>query len=283
MSSDEKSMAQSSLPSVSIILPTRNAARTLEACLRSLVEQDHPNVDVIVIDNSSDDGTVQIASLFADQVLTGGPERSSQRNAGVRASTGDFIMWIDADMILPPDTVRLAVETAVATGAEAVSVPEVSVGPGFWTACRALERTCYLDDPALYYPRLIDRALFDQLGGFDESMAGPEDVDLRRRMNAADVRLAHCAKVHILHDEGRLTLPSIIRKRVYYGRSLPAFAAANPEALKSQGADTAKSFVRHRRRLARHPVLTGGIVIMRASEAGAYAVGYWKGRGGMSP
>ncbi len=40
--------------------------------------------------------------------------------------------------------------------------------------------------------------------------------------------LAHSASVHILHDEGRLTLASILGKRVYYGRSLPAFAAAQP-------------------------------------------------------
>lgn len=263
---------------VSVVVPTRNVERTLEACLISIKDQDHLDVELVVVDNHSTDATEEIARRYADAFLVAGPERSTQRNVAVAHSSGEFILWIDSDMILPAPTVRLAVQKARDTGAEAVSIPEVSVGPGFWTACRALERTCYLDDPDLYYPRLLTRSLFDRLGGFDESMAGPEDVDLRRRMNASAIRLAHSDAVHILHDEGRLTLRSIMAKRVYYGRSLPAFAAANPDALRTQGASTLKSFARHRRRLARHPLLSLGIATMRSSEAFAYGYGYWRGR-----
>jgi glycosyltransferase involved in cell wall biosynthesis len=265
-------------PLVTVVVPTKNVARTLEACLRSVRAQDWPRLELIVIDNFSTDATAEIAARYAHQLLVAGPERSVQRNLGVEQSNGEYVLWIDSDMILPPRTVSAAVAEAQRTSADAVSIPEVSVGPGFWTACRALERSCYLDDPALYYPRLIRREFLLGLGGFTESMAGPEDVDLRLRMNANHAVLAHSDSVHILHDEGRLTLRSILAKRVYYGKSLPAFAAAHPGALAEQGKGTVAAFRRHRRRVAKHPVLAAGIVLMRGSEAAAYGVGYAQGK-----
>jgi hypothetical protein len=84
--------------------------------------------------------------------------------------------------------------------------------------------------------------------------------------------------VLIVHDEGRLTLRSILAKRVYYGRSLPAFVAKNPGALAGQGAGTLAALLRHRGRLARDPAHTAGLLAMRAAEAVAYAVGYGQGR-----
>ena len=263
--------------SASVVVPTRESMRTLEACLRSIRAQDVP-VELIVVDNASTDGTYELARELADTAVRGGPERSAQRNAGVRLAAADWILWIDADMVLPPATVSAALATAEQTGADAVAVPELSVGPGFWTACRALERSCYVDDASLHNPRLLRRELLLGDGAFDSAMAGPEDTDLRLRLRSAGTRTALCPDLLIVHDEGRLTLRSILAKRVYYGRSLPAFVAKNPGALAGQGAGTLRALVRHRRRLARHPGHTAGLLVMRAAEAVAYAVGYRQGR-----
>jgi arabinofuranan 3-O-arabinosyltransferase len=263
--------------SVTVVVPTRNSVRTLAACLRSVRAQDVP-VELIVVDNQSADGTWELGRRLADTAVRGGPERSAQRNTGVRLARTEWVFWIDSDMVLPPGTVSAALATAEETGADAVAVPEVSVGPGFWTACRALERSCYVDDPALHNPRLLRRELLLEDGAFDPAMAGPEDTDLRLRLRQAGTRTALCPDVLIVHDEGRLTLRSILAKRVYYGRSLPAFAAKNPGALAGQGAGTLGALVRHRRTLAQHPVRTGGMLLMRALEAAAYVVGYQLGR-----
>ena len=262
---------------VSVVVPTRNSMRTLAACLRSIRAQDLP-VELIVVDNASTDGTYELARELADTAVRGGPERSAQRNTGVRLATAGWILWIDADMVLPPTTVSAALATATDTGADAVAVPEVSVGTGYWTACRALERSCYVDDPSLHNPRLLRRELLLGDAAFDPAMAGPEDTDLRLRLRSAGTRTALCPDVLIVHDEGRLTLRSILAKRVYYGRSLPAFAAKNPGALAGQGAGTLAALLRHRGRLARDPAHAAGLLAMRAAEAVAYAVGYGQGR-----
>jgi glycosyltransferase involved in cell wall biosynthesis len=263
--------------SVAVVVPTRNSMRTLESCLRSIRAQDVP-IELVVVDNDSTDGTYELAGQLADTAVRGGPERSAQRNTGARLATAAWVLWIDADMVLPPTTVSAALATAEETGADAVAVPEISVGPGFWTACRALERSCYVDDPALHNPRLLRRHLLLGDAAFDPAMAGPEDTDLRLRLRAGGTRTALCPDVLIVHDEGRLTLRSVLAKRVYYGRSLPAFVAKNPGALAGQGAGTVRAVIRHRRRLVRHPLHTAGLLVMRVSEAAAYLVGYRQGR-----
>jgi GT2 family glycosyltransferase len=263
--------------SVTVVVPTRNSMRTLSACLQSIRAQDVP-VDLIVVDNDSSDGTYELAREIADSTVRCGPERSVQRNTGVQRASTEWVLWVDSDMVLPPTTVSAALATAKETGADAVAVPEISVGVGFWTACRALERACYVDDPSLHNPRLLRRELLLGPGAFDPAMAGPEDTDLRLRLRSAGTRTALCPDVLIVHDEGRLTLRSILEKRVYYGRSLPAFVAKNPGALAGQGAGTLRALIRHWRTLAAQPVRTAGLLLMRALEAAAYLVGYQLGR-----
>ncbi len=265
-------------PLVTVVVPTRNVARTLRACLESVRAQDHPALELVVVDNASTDGTFEIAQELADVAVRGGPERSAQRNRGVELAGGEWILWVDSDMVLQPSVTRLAVATAERTGAVAVAIPEVTVGPGFWTAVRALERSCYQDDPGLHNPRLVRRELLAGMGGFDAAMAGPEDTDLRIRLRADRALVSLAEDALIEHDEGRLTLRSVLAKRVYYGRSLPAFAAKNPGALRAQGTGTARALFRHRRRLLRHPGYATAMVAMRVLEAAAYGVGYWQGR-----
>ena len=261
---------------VSVVVTTRNVARTLEACLTSIRAQDYSHIELIVVDNRSDDGTQEIARRHADRLFMAGPERSAQRNLGVAKAQGEWVLWIDADMVLAPDVVSSAVEAASAAGAPTASIPERTVGEGFWTACRALERSCYLDDPTLFNPRLVRRDLLIELGGFDERMAGPEDTDLRLRLAEGSVTVAHAAGL-IDHDEGRLTLRDVLRKRAYYGSSLPTFSASNPGAVREQAAATVRAFVRHRRRLASDPVHGAGLLFLRSLEAGGYAYGAARG------
>src|SRR5712691_8291516 len=87
---------------VSVVIPTRNAARTLDACLRSVRSQTYGRVELVVVDNHSSDRTPEIARQYADVFETYGPERSAQRNYGARISSGDYVMFIDADMTLGP-------------------------------------------------------------------------------------------------------------------------------------------------------------------------------------
>ena len=262
---------------VTVVVPTRNNERTIESCLRSVATQTHPRVQLVVVDNSSADGTEAIARRFTDEVISAGPERSAQRNVGLLRARGSWFLWLDSDMVLPADCVSVALAVAEREMASAVALPERTVGQGFWTACRSLERSCYLDAPWLHNPRLVRVDVMRELGGFDAGMSGPEDADLRLRVRGSGRAIA-MAPVLVDHDEGRLTVRDVMAKRYYYGRSIPSFRDANAGAVSSQGREIVKAYARNSGRLARDPAHALGMVALRSLEVLAYATGARRGR-----
>lgn len=261
---------------VTVVVPTRNNRRTIEKCLQSVREQDYPAVELIVVDNFSTDGTVEIARRIADTVIQAGPERSAQRNAGFAAGTGEWGIWLDSDIYLTPDAVRIGMETAAAEHADGVGLPERTIGEGFWTRCRALERQCYLNVIDMHNPRLLRRSMVLE-SGFDERMSGPEDLNLRNQMRAAGLKIV-LAPVLIDHDEGRLTLRDIFDKRLYYGQSLPTLQEEQPTALRDQARYLATAYAKNWRLLVRHPVLTPAMLAMRLMEGVGYLLGSFRSR-----
>ena len=88
---------------LSVIVTTKNEAANIAACLRSF---DGFDVERIVVDNGSTDDTKKIAAELGAIVLDKGPERSAQRNLGWRTAKNDWVVILDADMILPRETVE---------------------------------------------------------------------------------------------------------------------------------------------------------------------------------
>ncbi len=256
---------------VSVVVPTRDAGRTITTCLESVRSQRHRPIELIVVDNWSTDGTFELANAVADLALRRGPERSEQRNLGVASARGEWVLWLDADMELAADTVERALEAALAAEAVAVFLPETTVGSGFWTRCRTLERRCYHGEPRIEAPRFLRTAWLRDAGGF-ASLTGTEDADLRNRLLAAGATLAW-ADTMVVHHEGRLGPLRLARKRFYYGRSIPAYRRANPGAASGQIGATLGALWRHRRLLARDPAHAAGLVALRAWEVAAYLAG----------
>jgi GT2 family glycosyltransferase len=270
-------MTASEQPLVSVVVPTRNSAAFLGACLSSVRGQDYPAIELVVVDNHSDDGTAELAATYADRVETWGPERSAQRNRGIELSTGEYVLWIDSDMVLSQGVVSSAVEAALAADADAVFVPERSIGTGFWAACRILERRCYEGEPMIEAPRLVKRSFFVEHGGFVAEVAGQEDAELRMRLLTAHAVMVR-STAEIEHDEGHVTLRGVIRKRVYYGASIPAYAAVQPGAVRAQGAATVRALARNWRLLASEPVHGVGVLGLRSIEGAAYTYGALRSR-----
>lgn len=259
-------------PLVSVVVPVKDGIRTIEACLRSIRAQTWDALELVVIDNHSTDGTWEVAQAWAHHAEQAGPERSAQRNLGIERATGDWVLWIDADMELPPTIVEAAMRAALDEGADGVFIPEVTVGDGYWTACRALERSCCTEEILVQSPRLVRRDYLLATGGFLESLSGTEDAELRSRMIADGCRLAWIPDL-IVHDEGRMTLGFIWSKRYYYGRGLKRYRAQHPGALSGQAGSAVAAYRTNWRRLAARPTVAAGVVVMRAGEFVAYGVG----------
>jgi len=253
---------------VSVIVTTRNSGQTLQACLESVRRQTYAATELVVVDNHSSDATLEIATRFADKVATIGPERSAQRNHGASLASGAFLLFIDADMVLDPDVVTEGVLALEAGTVPAVVIPEETVGQGFWTACRSLERGCYNGDDSIEAARFYTRAAFAAAGGFDTDLNGGEDWDLSRRV-ARGRRLPRTRAI-IHHDEGRTRLRTVYKKRRYYAPGYLAFARKHGRGAIAQGNPIFRAaYVRNWRTLGRHPLLTAGMFTLKAVELAA--------------
>jgi hypothetical protein len=252
---------------LSVVIPTRNAGRTLASCLASLARQDLPGVELIVVDNGSTDDTEAIARAAGARWLQVGGERSRQRNAGWRAARGPVVVFLDADMLAPVD-LATGCHAAVSSGSEAAVIDERSVGQGFWASCRRLERTCYADEPFVEAARAFDRRLLQRVGGYDESLHAFEDWELHDRCLAAGARIGRVAPAAgpLLHDEGRLRLGERARKGAYYGQALARYRDRQGAARRLSPVRRAALFVRHAGTLARSPHLAAGLVVLKATE-----------------
>lgn len=263
---------------VTVIVPTRNSAAHLRNCLASIREQTHDHIELIVVDNHSSDETTSIAADFANTVLTAGPERSAQRNAGARCATGSYVFFVDSDMALEPDVVAECVAQLRASAAEAVVVPEVSVGNGFWARCKAFERSFYAGDDLIEAARFFPAELISELGGFDELLpAGPEDWDLHERVRSRGRPIAR-VRALIRHDEGDVTLTGLMRKKFYYGRGMPAYVRKHPGRARAQLRLVRPAFVAGWRRLIANPATAAGMLVMKTCEFAAGGAGFAFGR-----
>jgi glycosyltransferase involved in cell wall biosynthesis len=271
-------------PLITVVVPTKNSSRTIGSCLTSIADQTYKNLEIVVVDNFSTDDTWATARQMADIVIAAGPERSTQRNLGILRGHGEWVLWIDSDMELPSRTIELMVVRAQETDADGVFVPESTIGDGYWTACRALERSCCWDETLVQSPRLVRREYLLRTGGFLPSLAGTEDAELRTRMREDGCTFASIPEL-IVHDEGHIELLGVVHKRYYYGRGLREYRHKHPGALNEQADAAVKAYIRNWRKLAAKPGVTAGVVTMRAAELAAYAIGYAVGgiRAGQLP
>lgn len=257
---------------VTVIVPTRNSERYLADCLRSVREQTYPHIDLIVVDNYSTDATVAIATNYDATILYGGPERSAQVNLGVQHALGDFVFRVDSDFVLDPRVVSACVDLA-RQGFDAVVVHNTSLITGWLSRIRKFEVDMYkysLDHSAA---RFVRRTTFITVGGYPEAFTAGEDYDFQNRLLRHAVSVAYC-EFEATHLDEPTHLWPVLVKYYRYGRDFAAYRRANPERRAVQLAFVRRDFLRHWRRMIRHPTLAMGLAIYHSAKYVAGGIGY---------
>ena len=110
---------------ISVIMPVYNVAAYLPQCLDSVLSQDHRELEVILIDDGSTDGSGEICDTFAAKdsrvkvIHQKNSGAAAAKNAGLRIATGYYLSFVDSDDYLEPDVYGYMVETLKTTGADA--------------------------------------------------------------------------------------------------------------------------------------------------------------------
>jgi glycosyltransferase involved in cell wall biosynthesis len=275
-------------PLVSIIITTRNEEKHIAACLESIHTQTYPSIETIIVDNNSKDKTKNIVKKFDVSVFNIGPERSAQRNFGARKAKGEYLLFLDADMILTPIVIGQCVRVVKQQITNnrllrALVIPEKSIGVGFWAECKVLERSFYEGIDWMEAARFYRKEVFEKLSGYDEKLTGPEDYDLPQRLKAkyGNDSIGRISS-YIFHNEGSLSLTKTLRKKYYYGKRVPLYMKkkTNVQYGLQQGSIIARFnlFFSKPRMLYTKPLVSFGMLFMKLCEMGALGVGYIVGK-----
>jgi glycosyltransferase involved in cell wall biosynthesis len=221
------------VPSVSVIVPARDAAATLGATLAGLAAQDHAPDEVIVVDDGSADGTAALAQAGGARVIAGAGEGpGAARNAGAAAATGDVLAFLDADCEPQPGWLAAALaalEEADLVQGRTTPPPGAQIGP--------FDRTLWVVRPWGLFETanmLVSRELFVRLGGFEpwlspaRSKELAEDVWFGWRAVRAGARTAFCEEALVHHAVFERSARDYVAERLRL-RYFPAMAARIPE------------------------------------------------------
>lgn len=217
--------------SVSIIIPARNAAATLEASLRAALACRHPDFEVVVVDDASVDATAALAGRYPCRLvrLARRHGAAGARNIGARHARGEVLFFTDADCLTEPDALTRACAALAAAGASSAvggTYARRAGDPGFFSDFQAVfvnycesrrpDDPDYLASHALAIPAVTFRAS----GGFaDIGLPIIEDVEFSHRLRRQGVSLTLDPALrvrHIFNFSLRGSLRNALRKAMYW-------------------------------------------------------------------
>jgi glycosyltransferase involved in cell wall biosynthesis len=179
------------LPLVSIVTPSYNMAQYLPDTLDSVLSQDYPNIEYIVMDGGSSDGTLDILERYQGRLrYVSAPDKGAADaiNQGFALAHGEIIGWLNADDTYLPGAIKTAVHRLL-------EEPDVTAvyGHAYWVDEKGailkpyptrsftpemLADDCYICQPACF----MRRASFEKAGGLDVSLQSSFDYDLWARL-----------------------------------------------------------------------------------------------------
>jgi glycosyltransferase involved in cell wall biosynthesis len=192
-------------PLVSVIIPCYDAEIFIREAIDSVLRQSYPGVELVVVDDASKDKSWAVIQGYGNALIA---ERSSSnrgacyaRNRGAALASGRFLMFLDADDCISPDTIEALARAMELPGAQLAACKWnflvrtreawIPVEPGFpedppgGDFLLAWLSGWYIPPCAL----LWDRPAFDEIGGWDESLAANQDGDLMLRALLRGMRI----------------------------------------------------------------------------------------------
>lgn len=197
---------------VSVIIPCFNVEPFVAECIESVLNQTYPDIEIICVDDGSEDGTLNVLEKFSNKIDLIIPENhkgaGAARNTGLAHARGDYIQFLDADDLLFPE--KIASNIQLVKGAPSRNA--VVIGKHLHRRPNGrVEQFGYLDEQWLSIVSFVwgntccnlwPREILQKVGGFDENLTSFQDCDLGFRVA--------CVNPDVVYDPNYYTL---IRER----------------------------------------------------------------------
>lgn len=233
-------------PLISIIIPNRNGAATIGLCLEAVFASAWEPFEVIVVDDCSEDESVEIIERFPCRLIRldrhGGA--SAARNAGAAHSSGELLFFTDADCLPEKDALAIACESALRHGPGVVVGGTYTPEPydeGFFSRFQSVfvnhSETRRIEDAdyAAGHAMVIAADDFRRSGGFPENfLPVAEDVEFSHRLRRAGYRIVIEPRLLVRHIFG-FTLYRSLRNAAFKAMHWTRYSIRNRDLLADSG------------------------------------------------
>ncbi len=262
---------------VSVIVPNHNGSASLARCLTAALVSRHPRFEVIVVDDDSQDDSLEVIRRFPCRLMRL-PRRvgaAAARNAGARHARGEILFFTDADCLLPPDALTRACENLDALGPKAALGGTYTPIPGdtlffsrfqsvfiYYGETKHAAGPDYLATHAL----ALRAQTFHRCHGFDENVRPIlEDVEFSHRLRRARIHLVLDPALqvrHIFNYSLRRSLKNAFTKSRYWTR----YSLANHDLFADSGTAS------HELKSNTAAYLASALLLLAGSLTGPYAL-----------
>jgi glycosyltransferase involved in cell wall biosynthesis len=205
----EQSAAAAEFPLVTVVTPSYNHARFIAATIESVLSQEYPNVEYLIIDGASTDGTAEVVSRYADRLtFVSEPDRGQSHaiNKGFARARGAYVAWLNSDDVFLPGAIGAAVDAlrahpdAGAVYGEGFQIDEAGnvISRFAVTQQFNLWKLLNVSDYILQQTVFFRRSVFDEVGWLDEDLHYGMDWEILMRIG-----LRH-PLVYVPHDMGSI-------------------------------------------------------------------------------
>ena len=203
-------------PTVSVVIPNFNRMDLIGETLDSILNQTRPPDEIIVVDDGSTDGSIDILKQFQPRVTlltqeNAGP--AAARNRGFSASRGRFIQFFDSDDLCAPNKIEVQLAALHNTGADVAYSPwlqaELRDGLAVYRELPLQQRPLPSNRPPEYFflrswvttfqPCLFRREVLEKAGPFSEDLKPSEDSELLLRILLTGAKLVHVPNTLVLY------------------------------------------------------------------------------------
>jgi len=199
---------------VSIITPVLNRKATIERCIQSVLSQTYDNLEYIIVDGKSTDGTIDIIEKYQEKITILISETDTgvydAINKGIKASSGDYILILNSDDMLIKEAIELSICAIRKEKADYSAAPAYIVDTSYnvkyiyWPNC--FDKSAFIaQNPCAHETMLVSRKVYEEVGLYDIRLKIAADLKFELELIRKEYKVARLEEPILFFTHGGLS------------------------------------------------------------------------------